>query len=802
MDKRTLAVWVLSLTLLAGCTTPMQKFALKNQYPQSVQHFEQTTSVAAAPLEDLYYYCISLYEIRDFGKFQTCREALDSRSRGVDSIGRTSRDAMLAELLAFHARNQIDLGTDLDDVQKDVDAALTQLSQAYSSFHNQYKIPVIHVYETAGILAALKGDRAKALAYIEKIEGVTSMAAFQLRPIKNAAIAGIYFIMKDYTNARKAIEEYVGSPFLAFATAMEVALVFPMLVHYADVGTDTSLTAWVDRGNTLSDFRIAKILFEMGEFEPARQKYEALLQKKIVQHFESVLWVILADLAAIYQREGKIEKSIEFLKRAIEIIERHRRTIATEAGRIGFVGDKQSVYAQLVRLLFMQGRIGEAFEVVERAKARAFVDLLASKRSFSGGRETPEKTAALLRELDAAEMRSAASLYRADWESAAESGRTAVIMAKDAIVKNAPGIASLVTVPPMPLAEMQKALSSGETLIEYYYHGQDLYLFAVSRDGVKGKIVPFAGLDQKVMRFRKQIVESVKSDRGAGWKPGSWTDAPAAFRPMLESGAELYRAVVEPIESAVTGDRLTIVPHGVLHYVPFGGLPAKENFLIDRYQIRVLPSASVMKHLQGGNTAPTGDLIAFGNPDLNDPKMNLRFAQEEAREIAQDRTNAKVLLRKEASKAAVRKYAQQFRIVHFATHGVFRPDKPLQSGLLLAPDGDSDGLLTAGEFYDLRLNAGLVTLSACETGLGTIGNGDDVVGLSRGLLYAGARSVVASLWVVDDRATALLMKEFYRALGSDGDRTTALRFAQRKIKDQYNPHPFFWAAFEVIGSAQ
>ena len=119
----------------------------------------------------------------------------------------------------------------------------------------------------------------------------------------------------------------------------------------------------------------------------------------------------------------------------------------------------------------------------------------------------------------------------------------------------------------------------------------------------------------------------------------------------------------------------------------------------------------------------------------------------------------------------------------------------------MASDGKNDGKLTVGELYDLHLPADLVTLSACETALGKVANGDDVVGFTRGLLYAGANSIVSSLWKVDDKATSILMQQFYQSLRETNKRS-ALRAAQLKVKDSYNAHPYFWAAFQIIGSIQ
>lgn len=251
----------------------------------------------------------------------------------------------------------------------------------------------------------------------------------------------------------------------------------------------------------------------------------------------------------------------------------------------------------------------------------------------------------------------------------------------------------------------------------------------------------------------------------------------------------------------IASKNLTIVPHGALHYLPFNALLDKDGFLIDRYSIRVLPSASVMQFLKDRREGHAGNLLAFGNPDLGDPNYDLPGAQNETIAITKDQPKTKLLLRKQATETSVKRFGEQFRYIHFATHGTFDAEKPLSSGLLMSSDSENDGMLTVGELYDLRLPADLVTLSVCETALGKVASGDDVVGFTRGFLYAGTSSIVSSLWKVDDKATSILMQQFYKSL-KETDKRSALRTAQLKVKDTYNSHPYFWAAFQITGSVQ
>ena len=233
---------------------------------------------------------------------------------------------------------------------------------------------------------------------------------------------------------------------------------------------------------------------------------------------------------------------------------------------------------------------------------------------------------------------------------------------------------------------------------------------------------------------------------------------------------------------------------------PFNALHNGKSYLIERYSIRILPSASVIKYLQAKKTSKPADILVFGNPDLGDPRYDLVYAQNEAIAVSKTQSRSRVLLRKEATETAFKKYGSSFKYIHFATHGQFNVDAPLKSAVLLAPDAESDGILTVNKLYSTKIDADLVTLSACETGLGKIANGDDIVGLTRGFLYAGSSSIVASLWKVDDLATADLMTRFYTNMKTL-DKREALRQAQLQTKKKYD-HPFYWASFQLTGNSK
>jgi CHAT domain-containing protein len=358
--------------------------------------------------------------------------------------------------------------------------------------------------------------------------------------------------------------------------------------------------------------------------------------------------------------------------------------------------------------------------------------------------------------------------------------RSIQIKTREDLKTKAPELASLVTVTSQPVSELQSLIPKEEALIEYYYRGKDMYVFILSDGKLQTVKLDSEGLTEDVQAFRKLI------------------DTPNSTQ-FMGMSKKLYKRLFQPLESALNKRNLIIVSHGALHYLPVNALHDSNDYLIDRYSIRMMPSAGAMKYLSKRKADKKGGILIFGNPDLGDPKLDLEYAQREAAEIAKISPKSKVFVKKEATEGALRKHCKDYNYLHFATHGQFNPDAPLKSALLLAPDAKYNGMLTVDKIYSLNLDADLVTLSACETGLSKIANGDDLVGLTRGFLYAGSSSIVASLWKVDDLATSQLMTRFYAELGKTNKRE-ALRKAQLETKKKY-AHPYYWASFQLTGSA-
>jgi len=663
----------------------------------------------------------------------------------------------------------------------------------------------LNAYLAIGLVHAFMGHREEAEDTIVRLKDMANsyMVAPVVRNCGFAYISRIYTALKNYEEAKNILNEYTGykpqevllSRGLNVGTDLLSSNYVSALLSF---GKGLAMIAKSSKNTSIHKvFMTNKVFYDTGELGKAKEGYDALLKNPFFKNFGGIYFITLHDRGNIELKRGSRARAIEFFKESIVVIESQRQSINTEASRIGFVGDKQAVYNDLIGVLIEDGRFEEAFKYAEQAKARALVDMLATKKQFSKKQEVlSSQNNTLLEELEELELLYGARDNQSDLQKYA-STRSLAINKTERIVQSSPELASLVMVRPTNVAEIQQLLPPNETLVEYYGDEINLFVFVVSHDDVKGIKLKTHEIGKKIHDFRKNIMIDLEIDRGVAVN----NRADIRLDQVVKCGQALYNDLIRPLDDIVTTKNITIVPHGELHYLPFNALHTGKEYLIDRYSIRLLPSANVMTFLKDSHKNNAGSLLAFGNPDLGDPIFDLPGAQKEAMAIAESIPAAKVLLRKQATETAAKRYGGLFRSLHFATHGTFDAEVPLTSGLLLADDDENDGILTVGELYEMRLNADMVTLSACETGLGKVANGDDVVGFSRGFLYAGASAIVSSLWKVDDQSTAILMKQFYKLL-QEMDNRSALRSAQLKIKNDYNLHPYYWAPFQITGAVQ
>lgn len=703
--------------------------------------------------------CLTLYEVRDYGRFLECYRAHQSLKK--EDTG--TYHQMDVDIL--YGRYLIDIG---------------EYQNAYDIIYPISEIPTgifSHLTKKAAIiqlpaLYRLLGEQDKATKLALEIESdLNSISLLSGQKSSDWVIRT--------TNARMAIarNDYEKAyTYLSEGYQVGLGSVLEVLGTLTLTNTLEDSLGYNDRKKMNFIYLYAYTAFKTGRYADAKDKYAELVKHEYFKSLKSIHYIAYYHLGHIALHEKKPEQAIKYFKYAIDIIESERSTINTEAARIGFVGDKQAVYKDLVASLIKSGSYAEAFEYAERAKARALIDLLASKKTFNAGRSTAQVNE-MLSALRDAEMNSIVAVSAGTKNSANRGISSNQNIEK--ILSAAPETASLVSVTTMKVADIQAMLKRDEAILEYFYQGDGgVFAFVVSRDGINAFTIDSKGLDADVQRFRSAI---------NAYQTNDWE----------EWSGKLYNRLIQPVANAIKGKKhLTIVPHGALHYLPFNALKNNHGtMLIEQHSLRLLPSASVMKFLHKPSKT-TENLLVFGNPDRTDAPA-LPGAEAEARTIAALWGKSRVILRGNATETLIKQSAASFRYIHLASHGQFNPANPMQSRMLLSVDKDNDGDLMVSEIYDLNLNADLVTLSACQTGLGDVKNGDDVVGLNRGFLYAGASSILASLWEVPDNATRDLMTDFYKNL-KIMDMRSAIQKAQLSTYKKYK-HPIAWAAFQMTG---
>ncbi|MFX1675681.1 CHAT domain-containing protein [Paraburkholderia sp. A2WS-5] len=338
------------------------------------------------------------------------------------------------------------------------------------------------------------------------------------------------------------------------------------------------------------------------------------------------------------------------------------------------------------------------------------------------------------------------------------------------------------------LQAVRAALRPNEAIVEYHSLKDTLVVWVIRKSGLSGGFMGYrlplkrADIDTAVTDVRNAIVHRSKN--------------------AITYGDKLYALLIAPL-ALQPGERLIIVPHGALHYLPFQALHGPGGFLIEQHPVALEPSASVALQLEARRQKVASSLVAFGNPQIA-PAYALPGAQAEVEGIAPLFATRELFLQSAATRAQFRQSAPAGRVLHVATHAQADTIDPLHSRILLAPatqPADGPDSLLALDVYNLKLNdVSLVTLSACETGLGRIARGDEILGFTRAFFYAGATSLIVSMWPVADESTAITMRTFYSQLSQGQEAIDAMRAAQLAVmKEPRFAHPFFWAPFDLMG---
>jgi CHAT domain-containing protein/Tfp pilus assembly protein PilF len=744
--------------------------------------------------------------------------SLDNLALLVADRGDIERsEALHREALAILERRPaqgIALAGCLDDLgclerdRGDLDAAedLVRRSLAMRERLEPGSVELANSYSSLGTIFALKGEAAqagechrKALAIRQRLAPAGQDVAASLRALAQLAHDG-----GDAGGAERLLSQ-----------ALEIDR------RIAPRARDTA--------DTLE--QLGEIALEGGMLERAEAlQREALAIRMRLMPGSAPLARSWHALARVFRKAGRGEEAATAMENALAALESQQgRLGGAQDVRAGFAAGYAHLYRDAEELALERHRPGDAFQLVERSRARSMLALLAERDIVFA--DVPAPLARERRRQDAAYDRTQAEIAALD---PAKDGQTLETLLRrlrelrdqratlQARVRAAsPRLASLQYPRALGVEGARAALDLGTVLLSYSVGraSTSLFVLGAAPEPLEAFELPLGEqeLRRRIVAFRGLIEEG---------RPDA---VPSAQ--LREAGASLYDALLRPAAKALAGARrLLVSPDGPLHLLPFAALltsRAPFRYLVEDVPVHASVSVTLYAELRKARrSAPASSLAlaAFGDPTLpprpaqpprDTEDITLRSARlgplpwsrDEVHRIARQFAPAAAeYLGAEATEERAKALGTGPRYLHFATHGVIDRRFPLNSALLLASPAATggegeNGLLQAWEIFEsMRLDADLVTLSACETGLGREAGGEGLISLSRAFHYAGARSVLSSLWSVSDRSTPELMVRFYAGLRQGQTKDQALQAAQiDMIRSAATAHPFHWAAFQLSG---
>lgn len=581
---------------------------------------------------------------------------------------------------------------------------------------------------------------------------------------------------------------------------------------------------------------IATILLNMGTVYTEQESYDQAVEvfEKAIElanqiNEKSTLWEAHAKAGLAFKEMNNYSPALDHFNKSIDLIEDIRSKIYLEELKASYFGSDERIdsYYNLVDLLYNmaqefpdQNYLKDAFEIMEKAKARAFLDRLELSRVEFGRDVNPvllDKEDELMEKIsniNAALIKSGLDQKQKqehlnklnEYEQELETLNRKIRL-------ESPSYANLKYPLPVSLEEAQAVLPDGSTAYFAYCIGKNCsYAFVITRDEIKVFPLPPADTLRKDVKDYLQII----SDKDS-----------LNFLP----GYKLFTLLIQPgLNHGM--NRIIFIPDDILHFLPFETLLTQtdeQRWLVQDYRISYVPSITSFREIlqrKKGNDRKK-DILAFGNPYFgeyerteisyaasslddtrNDFHLNpLRYSQMEVDKIAAlfKKNRRDVYTGDEATETSLKRAAlMDYKIIHFATHALIDNRNPARSSIVLSLRDPSleDGFLQMREVFDLKMDADLVVLSACQTGLGQFIKGEGIEGINRAFFFAGASSVLMSLWTVNDQASYQFMQRFYTHLRSSDSIVDALRRSKTEmINSEALSHPFYWAGFVVSGKA-
>lgn len=548
----------------------------------------------------------------------------------------------------------------------------------------------------------------------------------------------------------------------------------------------------------IADLLLARLDVRRRAFDAARDRCHAVIGR-IGDTLPALRYDAHVTLAQIEEGAGRLARAVAEWRRAAACIDDLRGRLHHHDLRAAFLDNKQEVFESLVWLGLEASPPqpgDETFAWIERAKARSLVDALAAQshllapRPEAGNdqqarvRDLRARLHLLQREATRAEAAGDAPERLARLRREARDCEGALVEAFQELPVTS-DYRALEAASSLPLASVQAQLPADVLMVEYFEARGTLLAAAIAPDRFFiRRLGPMAAVHEAWRLLQFQLARCVAPRAGAHGTPPRLGEAEAHLRRL---GELLLAPLVDALDRH---DRLVIVPHQVLHHLPFHALRVGDRVVLERWSVSYAPSASVWHACATRPRRPNAGALVLGLSDAGTPAI-----LDEVQAVANALPGSALLTGEHATARTLRERGPGAAVIHIATHGHFRDDNPMFSSIRLA---DED--LTLFDLYQLRLSADLVALSGCGTGLGVVTGGDDLIGLTRGLLYAGAQAVLVTLWDVHDAAAAGLMADCYARVAAGRTPGEALRQAMLAAREE-RPHPYFWAPYVLVGDA-
>ena len=551
----------------------------------------------------------------------------------------------------------------------------------------------------------------------------------------------------------------------------------------------------------LAHLLLAQIALQVDDLAAADQETRAAIAK-----LSGLQTPVLAYQAHFLEGEiararGQREAAHRAYLEARTALETLRSRLQGEELKISFVKNRMQVYEALVALYLGGGDAGtsseEAFACIEAAKSRNMIEMIfQSGQSLPLGETGQSDLVRRIRDLreelnwyyhriELEQLRSEAQSRQQleNLREIAQSREKEMLRTLRELPAHERENATLEAPADFSLKKLQSTLPRNATLIEYFIAGEQLVAAVISRDAAR--ILPLTMLSRVAHLLQLLRFQVSKFRMGNNYVQRFEEPLLRATQSHLES---LYSELIAPLRMFFQGNHLIFVPHGPLHFLPFHALKNGEQYLCDAFTVSYAPSATVFSLCQEKPSSAAPASLVLGIADERAPQI-----LDEARFVSSLLPHSSLHLGEQATSSLLRERGPESGLLHIATHGVYRQDNPMFSGIRLG-----DGYLNLYDLYQMRINARLVTLSGCATGMNFVAAGDELLGLQRGLFCAGATTLLLSLWDVHDESTAQLMGHFYERYIRNGDMAGSLQLAMRELREN-KPHPFYWAPFVLVG---